>query len=576
MYTLGINAAFHDSSACLVKDGELVAAAEEERFTRIKHGKRPIPFSTYKLPFHAIDYCLNEANLHISNVDHVAYSFDPWLLIDRNKFNQTITLPLEPSANHRKTASDWPSVWDPLFLSSIVNAPRHLKSGFPHYLQHRFNGQVSHQAQWHFVEHHLCHAASSFHASPFSNAAVLTVDGRGEKVTTAYHTGTGHSLARIAQIEMPNSLGLLYETITDHLGFLRSSDEYKVMALASFGKPVYLNTFRQLFKMADDGKYQLKEFNPEKLFGPARSKDDPLKQKHFDLARSAQDFLEEAVLQMIDWLHSHTRLDNLCLAGGVALNCVLNSTIINKGPFKKVWVQPASGDSGTALGAALWIDGQQAKNKSKKRWEMEHAYWGPGYSQEEIERYLKWTKTTYRRLEDPCKEAAALLAKNKIIGWFQGQMEFGPRALGNRSILASPAQSSMQRKLNEVKKREHFRPVAPAVLEEDASEWFEISSPSPFMLFVYNVKPDKRGRIPAACHVDGTARVQTVNTKQNKRFHHLLTEFKSLTGLPVLINTSFNVRGEPVVCSPQDALSSFWTAPLDALIIESFLVEKRK
>lgn len=576
MYTLGINAAFHDSSACLVKDGELVAAAEEERFTRIKHGKRPIPFSTYKLPFHAIDYCLNEANLHIGNVDHIAYSFDPWLLIDRNKFNQTITLPLEPSANHHKTASDWPSVWDPLFLSSIVNAPRHLKSGFPQYLQHRFNGQVSHQAQWHFVEHHLCHAASSFHASPFPNAAVLTVDGRGEKVTTAYHTGTGHSLARIAQIEMPNSLGLLYETITDHLGFLRSSDEYKVMALASFGKPVYLNTFRQLFKMADDGKYQLKEFNPEKLFGPARSKDDPLKQKHFDLARSAQDFLEEAVLQMTDWLHSHTRLDNLCLAGGVALNCVLNSTIINKGPFKKVWVQPASGDSGTALGAALWIDGQQAKNKSKKRWEMQHAYWGPGYSQEEIERYLKWTKTTYRRLEDPCKEAAALLAKNKIIGWFQGQMEFGPRALGNRSILASPAQSSMQRKLNEVKKREHFRPVAPAVLEEDASEWFEISSPSPFMLFVYNVKPDKRGRIPAACHVDGTARVQTVNTKQNKRFHHLLTEFKSLTGLPVLINTSFNVRGEPVVCSPQDALSSFWTAPLDALIIESFLVEKRK
>ncbi len=571
MYTLGINAAFHDSAACLVKDGVLVAAAEEERFTHVKHGKRPIPFSTYELPFHAMNYCLKEGGIDINKVQHVSYSFDPWLLLNKNKHRRNISLPLEPSAHPK--SKEWTSVWDPLFLASIVNAPRQLTSGWPHRLQARFDGCKLNGFTWHFVEHHICHAASAFHTSPFSEAAVLTLDGRGEKVTTSYHVGEENNLARLSEVEMPHSLGLLYESVTDYLGFLRSSDEYKVMALASFGKPVYKEKFKSLIHLKRNGRYRIDPLLLTDWFGKPRLKNAPLKQLHFDIARSIQEALEETVLELVHWLRQETHLPNLCLAGGVALNCVLNKAIREKGGFENIWIQPAAGDAGTALGAALWTDARQRK-RSKKHFKMKHVYWGPQYSDEEIEQYLKWTRTPYKKMNNIAKETAGLLAQNKIIAWFQGRMEFGPRALGNRSILASPLDADMQERLNDIKNREDFRPVAPVVLEEEVTDWFENSEPSPFMLFVFDIKPSKRKKIPAVCHVDGTARIQTVNRRQNPLYYDLLKAFKQLTGVPILVNTSFNTRGEPIVCTPKDAVECFWTSPFDALVLQSFLLEK--
>jgi carbamoyltransferase len=573
MYTLGINAAFHDSSACIIRDGELLAAAEEERFTHIKHGKRPVPFSTYELPFHAIDYCLSVAGIHLSQVDQIGYSFNPKLMLNGHSQEETIALPLQPSAYTK--SKEWYSVWDPLFLSFIVNAPRQLADGYPHHLQKRFMGTGARPEKWQFVDHHLAHASSAFLPSPFNEAAVLTIDGRGEHTTTSYYVGEKNNLSLLSDVRMPNSLGLLYESVTSYLGFLHSSDEYKVMALASYGKPKYVKEFRSIIHLGDNGTYTIDEYNLENMFGPARKRSDPFTDKHYDIAHSLQKVLEETVLELVQWFYNTTKHPNLCLAGGVALNCVLNAVIRDKGPFKHIWVQPAAGDAGTSLGAALWLDAQQ-RHEPVNRFHMEHAYWGPEYSDDEIEQFLQWTKVPYRKLNDIAREAAAILAQDKVIGWYQGRMEFGPRALGSRSILASPINASMQARLNEIKDREDFRPVAPVVLEEDAPEWFDQASYSPFMLFVYNVQPDKADKIPAVRHVDGTARIQTVNRRQHALYYDLLTEFKKLTGVPVLVNTSFNTRGEPIVCTPRDAIECFWTSPFDALVINSFLLEKEK
>jgi carbamoyltransferase len=569
MYILGINAVFHDSAACILKDGKLLAAAEEERFTHIKHGKRPIPFSTYQLPYHAIDYCLSVAGIHLIDVDEIAYSFDPKILAD-NLNEPKVSIPYSPV---REKPEDGQAEWDPLFLSFILNAPRQLADGYPHHLQKRFAGAKPSLEKWHYVEHHIAHAASAFFPSPFSHAAVLTIDGRGEKTTTSYYLGEGKELTKVSEVLMPHSLGLLYEEVTSYLGFLHSSDEYKVMALASYGKPVYLNEFRSMIHVGENGKYTISELNLEERFGKARKRDEPFLPHHFDIAYSLQKVLEETVLQLVNWFQKETGEENLCMAGGVALNCVLNGVIRDYSNFKNIWVQPASGDAGTALGAALWIDAQLRKDESKS-FTMEHCYWGPEYSDEEVENFLKWTKVPYRKLENVAKETAALLAEDKIIGWFQGRMEFGPRALGARSILASPIHAEMQAKLNDIKDREDFRPVAPVVLESEAGEWFEGAAISPYMLFVYCVRSDKAAKIPAVRHVDGTARIQTVNEQQHPRYHALLEEFKKLTGVPVLVNTSFNTRGEPIVCTPRDAIECFWTSPFDALVINSFLLEK--
>lgn len=572
MYTLGINAVYHDSAACLVKDGLVVAAAEEERFTRKKHGKRPIPFSTYELPFHAIDYCLREGGITLIDVAHISYAYDPFLLLGPHSHDPTLPIPLVQTAPLQST--EWESPWDPLFLSSIVNAPRHLAGGYPHHLQERFRGFRSNGPfQWHFVEHHIAHAASAFLASPFEEAAVLTLDGRGERATTTYSRGAGNNLHTIGQVNMPHSLGILYEQVTEYLGFLHSSDEYKVMALASFGKPRYRDEFRNIIRLGSQGHYTIEQPRLVERFGPPRLKGGPMEQRHFDIAHSLQAVLEETVLELVAWLRHATQEDNLCIAGGVALNCVLNARLRDSGLFKKIWVQPAAGDAGTALGAALWTDAQKRKSQERLYY-MQHAFLGPAYSDEDIEQFLRWSKLPYRRLSHIAEETADILTQDKVIGWFQQRMEFGPRALGARSILASPLHASMQTRLNEIKDREDFRPVAPVVLEEEAANWFMGAEVSPFMLFVYDVKPERADAIPAVRHVDGTARIQTINRQQHPLYYDLIKAFQARTGIPVLVNTSFNTRGEPVVCTPRDAIECFWTSPLDALVIGSFILEK--
>jgi carbamoyltransferase len=567
VHTLGINAAYHDSAVCIVCDGEVLAAAEEERFTRIKHGKRPVPFSAWELPYHAIDYCLRAAGIELADLDHVAYSFDPYLLLPKGA--ATMTLPLEPSAG----APAGLSPWEPLFLSYIVNAERQLVDGVPHRLRERFRAAKERRHwRWHFVEHHLAHEASAFLAAPFDDTAVMTLDGRGETTATSYGLFAGGEYRRLAQVPLPSSLGLLYEQVTDYLGFLRSSDEYKVMALASYGKPVYSDWFGDLVELTGGGGYVVHRLRLEERFGPARERGAPLEQRHFDIAHSLQTVLESTVSELARWLRSASGSPNLCMAGGVALNCVLNGRLRAQRIFERIFVQPAAGDAGTALGAALWIDWRE--RRGERRYVMEHAYLGPEFSAREIEAELGRAKQKYRRLEDVAAEAAELLAANRIIGWFQGRMEFGPRALGARSILASPLPTDMQQRLNAIKDREDFRPVAPAVLEEAVAEWFVGGERAPFMLFVYDVVPSKEHLIPAVRHIDGTARVQTVGPREQPLYHDVIEEFGRRTGVPILVNTSFNTRGQPVVCTPRDALESFASSPLDALVIGPFLLEK--
>jgi carbamoyltransferase len=598
MITLGINAAFHDSAAAIVVDGEVLAAAEEERFSRIKHGKRPVPFSAWELPFNAIDFCLAQAGVNLADVDHVAYSYSPSRFLKQHAIGPTITLPLEPSAQDL-AALDWENVWDPLFASYIVNAPRQLASGAPHHLKKRFQ-RVRHDGpyKFHFVDHHLSHQASAFLAAPFEHCAVLTLDGRGEDATTSYGVYRHNSYEALGEVRMPHSLGMLYERVTSHLGFLHSSDEYKVMALAALGQPTTKQALQAHLRLTGQGQYELLPMDMPALFGPARERGAPLEQHHFDLAASLQAVLEETVLTLATWLREATGERYLAMAGGVALNCVMNAKLRDSKIFDSVWVQPAAGDAGTALGAALWIDAREregslraalggqapesaptaATHLAPRRWRMRHAYMGPEHDDAEIESLLKWAKLSYRRLDNIEQETAKLLADNKVIGWFQGRMEFGPRALGGRSILASPIDPAMQARINELKDREDFRPVAPAVPREDMASWFTPADANdgeaPFMLFIYDVIPEQAERIPAACHADRTARVQTVDAEANPRYHALLKAFGALTGVPVLINTSFNVRGEPIVCTPKDAIDAFFSTPLDALVIGSFLLEK--
>jgi carbamoyltransferase len=576
MYTLGINSAFHDSSACLVRDGRVIAAAEEERFTRIKHAKRPVPFSAWELPFHAIDYCLAEANLELIDVAHVAYALDPSLLPGTGRAGAAIALPLEPSAEPARPPEPGASPWDPLFLAYVVNAPRQLAGGAPHHLARRFRGaRPDGPYRWHFVEHHAAHEASAYLAAPFERMAVMTLDGRGERATTTFGLYRDGKYRRLKQVDYPHSLGLLYEDVTRHLGFLHSSDEYKVMALASFGEPRYLEAFRSMLRLDGEGGYTVAHTGLTELLGPARARGEPFEARHRDIAASLQTILEQTVLELAAWLRQASGEANLALAGGVALNCVMNARLRDSGLFDNVWVQPAAGDAGTALGAALWVD---YRERGERGWTMEHAYYGPGYSDRDIEALLRWSGMPYRRAQNVSSEAAELLAQGRIVGWFQGRMEFGPRALGARSILASPLDPGMQQRLNALKDREDFRPVAPVVLEEALGDWFAPAHANggraPYMLFVYGVRPERAGRIPAVRHVDGTARVQTVSRAQNPRYYEAVRAFGERTGVPVLVNTSFNSRSEPIVCSPKDALQCFWTTPLDALAIGSYIVQK--
>ena len=601
MITLGLNACFHDPAAALMIDGRLIAAAEEERFTRIKHGKRPLPFTAWELPWHAIDYCLAEADLTLAEVDHVAYSFNPQLFIEDRARDGGLRLPLEPSA---EDWGRWDNPWDPLFASYVSCAPRLLVDAVPHALQARFAGVRHDQApyEWHFVAHHLCHQASAFLASPFERCAVMTLDGRGERATTTYGRYHDERYSTLGEVLVPHSLGLLYEAVTAHLGFQHSSDEYKVMALAALGTPRYAGLLREHLRTGEQGQYELTPLDMERCFGPARRSGSRMDERQLDLAASLQDLLEETVLQLARWLREASGERHLAMAGGVALNCVMNARLRDSALFDSVWIQPAAGDAGTALGAALWVDARERQLEdgadssldrlastlatasapvyplAPRHWHMAHAYYGPGFEDQEIEALLRWTRLDYESLDDIAERTAELLAANRIVGWFQGRMEFGPRALGARSILASPIDPAMQARLNELKDREDFRPVAPAVTLEDFADWFEPGQlgeqGSPFMLFVHRLQPGRRGSIPSACHTDQTARVQTVSAETHPLFHELLKAFGRRTEVPVLINTSFNVRGQPIVCTPRHALEAFTSTPLDALVIGRFLLVK--
>jgi carbamoyltransferase len=409
----------------------------------------------------------------------------------------------------------------------------------------------------------------------------MTLDGRGERTTTTYGRFDGRHYEPLGEVRMPHSLGLLYERITQHLGFLHSSDEYKVMALAALGQPRFRDALAAHVHVGARGAYQVLPLNLSQWFGAPRRPGGPLEQHHLDLATSLQDALEDTVLALARWLRSASGERRLAMAGGVALNCVMNARLRDGGIFEAVWVQPAAGDAGTALGAALWVDaaeGAATRPPAQRRWSMEHAHWGPGFDDAAIERLLRWAKLPYRRSADVATDAAHLLAENRIVGWFQGRMEFGPRALGARSILASPIDPAMQARLNELKDREDFRPVAPVIPQEDLARWFAPSAAnggaSPFMLFTYDVLPGRGERIPSVCHIDRTARVQTIDRRGNPRLHALLREFGRLTDVPVLVNTSFNVRGQPIVCTPGDAIEAFYATPLDALVIGSYVLEK--
>lgn len=600
LYTLGINASFHDSAAALVLNGEVVAAAEDERFTRIKHGKRPLPFTAWELPFNAIDYCLREAGITLADVGHVAYSYDPALFIGERAPEQRLSLPLQPSDFEPGV---WESPWDPLFASYVLNAPRQLRDGAPHHLKKRFAlpDKAQPPYRWHFVAHHLCHQASAFLAAPFSRCAVMTLDGRGEHASTTYGRYRDSRYEALGEVRVPHSLGLLYEQVTSYLGFLHSSDEYKVMALAALGTPRHLDRLREHLAIRADGQYRWTPLDLVQAFGPARVPGSTMDQRYLDLAASLQQLLEDTALQLAGWLRERSGEEDLAMAGGVALNCLMNSRLRDAGIFRRVWVQPAAGDAGTALGAALWTDARERRGLEEdgtephtpevsdakagdvltlapRRWQMSHPYLGPAFDDAAIEALLRWAKLRYRRVADVAAETAQLLAQNKIIGWFQGRMEFGPRALGARSILASPVDPAMQARLNELKDREDFRPVAPAVNHEDMADWFEPAEAndgvSPFMLFIYRVKPGRAERIPSALHTDRTARVQTVHAETNPLFHELLAAVGRATGVPVLVNTSFNVRGEPIVATPKAAIEAFFSTSLDALVIGSFVLEK--
>jgi carbamoyltransferase len=590
MITLGLNAAFHDSAAALVQDGVLLAAAEEERFTRIKHAKRPLPFTAWELPFHAIASCLEQAGLTLADVDHVAYSFDPWRFAEGRADlpldeNACLPIPLAPELRRSPELAPWDSPWDPLFLATVINAPGQLADGAPHHLKRRLlpAGRTT-RWQWQFLDHHLCHQASAFLASPFQSCAVLTLDGRGERATTTYGVWNNQRYRALGEVEMPHSLGLLYEQVTRHLGFLHSSDEYKVMALAAMGRPRWGQALADHVHVRSGGQFSIEPVDLTALAGPPREPGSPMLPAHLDLAASLQQVLEGTVLSLAGWLREASGQSALALAGGVALNCVMNSKLRDQGPFEAVWIQPAAGDAGTALGAALWADASARAVDGRlpaRAWEMEHAYHGPAWSDEQIEPLLRWAGLDYQRVEDEedlVAQATSLLVDNRILGWFQGRMEWGPRALGGRSILASPISPDMQQRLNDLKDREDFRPVAPAITAEAFADWFTPSHAnggrSPFMLFTHQVLPQQARRIPSACHSDGSARVQTVHAATHPRFHRLLQDFGRRTGVPVLVNTSFNVRGQPIVCSPRDALEAFFTTPLDALVMGSFVLRK--
>ena len=596
MYILGISAYYHDSAACLIKDGEIVAAVQEERFTRVKHDSR--------FPSSAIIYCLNEAGITSKNLDYVVFYDKPFV-----KFERLLETYLAFAPRGFKSFVKSMPVWlkDKLFQKSMISKE----------LTKLLGKDVKWDKRLLFSEHHLSHAASAFFPSPFEEAAVLTMDGVGEWTTTSLAIGKGNSLSVHKEIHFPHSLGLLYSAFTYYTGFKVNSGEYKVMGLAPYGEPTYVDIIKDnLIDIKEDGSFQLnmsyfdycteltmtnKRFN--KLFGgPPREAESELTQREMDLAASIQKVTEEVIIKLAKGIAKETRQKNLCLAGGVALNCVANGVLLREKVFENIWIQPAAGDAGGALGAALgayYIMLDKARTVSDNLDSMRGAYLGPNFSNEEIKKYLTECGANYKELDDDAviNETAKGLADGKAIGWMNGRMEFGPRSLGGRSIIADPRSPLVQKTLNlKVKYRESFRPFAPSVLREDVSEWFEIDIDSPYMLIVADIIKNKRRKIlddekslfgieklnvprseiPAVTHVDYTARIQTVHKETNPRYHAVILKFKELTGCSVIVNTSFNVRGEPIVCTPEDAFRCFMGTELDLLVIGNMILHKQE
>jgi carbamoyltransferase len=538
---LGVNAVFHDPAAALTADGEIVAAAEEERFSRRKHGKVPVAFSTWELPEAAMRFCLREAGVRPQDLDAVAYSYDPAL-------------------GHPVGADITEAEWEGLRTLYVRRAPRFLASALPGLR----DGAV------HFVAHHVAHAASATFASGADPCAVLVLDGRGERGSHLAGSFADGRLDVLAAQALPHSLGLLYEELTAHLGFRRSSDEYKVMAMAAYGRPRHLDAFRELVRPDGAGGFVVEPVDLGR-FAAALDDGDDWTAAHADLASTVQTRLEEVLLDLAGWLHARTGHRDLVLAGGVALNCVANSRLWREGPFERVWVQPAAGDSGTALGAALHV----AAELGDRPGPMSTAALGPAWDDVEIADALDVAGVIWERPDDVAETVAEVLADNGIVAWFQGRSEFGPRALGHRSLLADPRAAANLERLNDIKGREQFRPVAPMVLEQHAREIFGGGPiPSPFMLFTHHVAEGWAERIPAVVHVDGTARIQTVSRADEPVLARMLEGFAERTGVPVVVNTSLNTAGRPMVDSPRDALECFGSAPIDLLAIGSYVVRR--
>jgi carbamoyltransferase len=559
MYILGISCYYHDSAAALLKDGVIIAAAQEERFTRIRHDQ--------DFPEQAVKYCLKQAGITIEQVDYIGFYDKPMVKFER-------------------ILQTYIATWPRSFPSFIKSVPMWLQKKL--WIPSLIKKELGYDGDVLMIEHHLSHAASSYLVSPYKDAAIVTVDGVGEWATSTICHGVGNDINILKEIRFPHSLGLLYSAYTYYLGFKVNSAEYKVMGLAPYGEPKYVDKVLETITYNDDGSFKMnmkyfsydyglrmtnKHF--EELFGQkTREPESKLEQFHKDVAMSVQVVTEEIVLRMVRHAHELTGSKNLCMAGGVALNCVANGRVVKETPYKDVFIQPAAGDAGGAVGVATYL--YHTVLGHERNWQWEHAYLGPEYSTDEIRKFLDEQGIVYKEFDESGMLDATVqaLVDQKTIGWFQGRMEFGPRALGARSIIADARNPENKTVVNlKIKFRESFRPFAPTVLEEKCSEWFELDIPSPYMLLVADVREGKR-TIPAVTHVDQSARIQTVNEKEHARYYKLIKRFDEKTGCPLIINTSFNVRGEPIVCKPDEAYTCFMRTNMDVLVLDKFVMYK--
>ncbi len=570
MNVLGLNT-MENASAALAVNGRITAAAEEERFTRKKHQEG--------VPLHALRYCLEQQGLTLSDIDVVALNWQPWRLYRRamHVMQYGLTSPrrflIKVGRGVKQVGGgEWRRM-----LSLPGKLPQ-LLGVDPKQCRYRFR----------FIDHHACHAAGAFYPSPFARAAVLTLDGAGESSGITLNRGSGKGIKRLKSIDLPHSLGHLYSAATAFLGFRPCGGEGKVMGLAPYGEPLYLDRFSRMVRLRDGGglsmNFKTLDYHlalsgifptaTHRAFGPPREQEAPLEKRYRDIAASLQVTLEEGAMHLARHLHRETGLESLCLAGGVTLNARMNQRLLEETPFKRIFIQPAANDAGTSLGAAL---AAVPHGGTVERHAMEHVYLGPGFDNNAIEKCIAQKGLTAKRCAHIETAAARLVAKGNIVGWFQGRLEFGPRALGNRSILADPRRADMKGYLNHrVKHREAFRPFAPAVLDERAAEYFNTAGETRFMNLIAGVLPRARNIIPAVVHVDGTARLQTVSRETNPRFYKLIEAFDQLTGVPVVVNTSFNIRGEPIVCTPEDAIACYLGTGMDALAIGDFLLQKEQ